>query len=505
MCLIVGGSPPPAVNEAHYLIKAKNFWDPSFLSGDVFADSPKAHVFFDVVFGLPTLVTDLETTAWIGRAVGWAMLAAGLTHLVVGVGRRGWETPAVMALWSLLVAEGNLAGEWVVGGIEAKVPAYGLVLAAIGEIARDRWSRVWPMLGLASAFHVLTGGWAVVAATAVWAWRWWRGQTDARFWRPALFVGGALSLLGVVPAAAASMGGGDGSAAAEVYVYYRIPHHLLPSAFHGWWYVRFAVLSAAAMTIAWAFRVDWTYRNDRRRSATAQFAAASLSITAAGLVVGMLPAFAPETAASLLRFYWFRLGDAAVPLWLAVAVWGWSWDAAKDRAWAALPVAVMFAVGLVGVVGDSRRGVPVSLRHELLGWDRGASPAEVRDVAADWIAVCDWCRRSTPPDEVFLTPRHQQTFKWYALRGEVVNWKDVPQDPAGLVEWRRRMTTIFPRRLGLTRVTINYDTLRQYRRRYGVRFMVVDHRVVGDRLPLPKVYPVMGTANATYGVYELPR
>ena len=31
-----------------------------------------------------------------------------------------------------------------------------------------QWSRVWLLLGAASAFHVLVGGWAVVAALVAW-------------------------------------------------------------------------------------------------------------------------------------------------------------------------------------------------------------------------------------------------------------------------------------------------------------------------------------------------
>jgi hypothetical protein len=110
-----------------------------------------------------------------------------------------------------------------------------------------------------------------------------------------------------------------------------------------------------------------------------------------------------------------------------------------------------------------------------------------------------------PEGEVLLTPRHQQTFKWYAGRAEVVNWKDVPQDAASLVRWHHRFYEIFPRRLGTVRVTVRYDELRRYRETYGVDFMVVDRRVVGPSIPLVRVYPETDDAdNATYAVYRLP-
>ena len=48
-----------------------------------------------------------------------------------------------------------------------------------------------------------------------------------------------------------------------------------------------------------------------------------------------------------------------------------------------------------------------------------------------------------PPDARFLIPRLAFTFKWYAGRGEVVNWKETPQDAASLVAWWKRIQDIY--------------------------------------------------------------
>jgi hypothetical protein len=34
--------------------------------------------------------------------------------------------------------------------------------------------------------------------------------------------------------------------------------------------------------------------------------------------------------------------------------------------------------------------------------------------------------------------------------------------------------------------------------------MIVDRRIVGEHLPLVRVYPLEGEENTTYAVYELP-
>ncbi|MEO9594855.1 DUF6798 domain-containing protein, partial [Rhodopirellula bahusiensis] len=113
-------------------------------------------------------------------------------------------------------------------------------------------------------------------------------------------------------------------------------------------------------------------------------------------------------------------------------------------------------------------------------------------------------RASTPEDAVLLTPRHQQTFKWYAHRAEVVNWKDTPQNAVALREWAKRFLEVYPSRLSTMRVTIRYDDLRTMRSKYGCDWIIVDRRVVGPELPLVQIYPAANQRNSTYAVYQLP-
>ncbi|MEM6692184.1 MAG: DUF6798 domain-containing protein, partial [Planctomycetota bacterium] len=153
-----------------------------------------------------------------------------------------------------------------------------------------------------------------------------------------------------------------------------------------------------------------------------------------------------------------------------------------------------------------RTGLPASADPKVLGIYRDLDQPIViqRERYRDWLRVCQWARLSTSPDEVFLTPRQQQTFKWYAHRAEVVNRKDVPQDAASLVKWQTRFFDVFPRHLDHMRVSINYGSLRRLRDQYDVRYMVVDRRISTLSLPLVKLYPRNDEENPTYAVYELP-
>lgn len=497
----LAGDPAPMVNESHYLIKAKSFWQPDWCASDLFVTSAKAHTTFYLTFGWMTQWFSLETTAWIGRFLGWLLIAHGLSELTWNLFRKAFLSIPVAILWMAAIEYGNLAGEWVIGGIEAKVPAFGFVLWATAEMVRRRWGRTWILLGFASAFHVLTGGWSVVAATVAWFTCERRQPKSVPLLGWPLVLGGAIALFGLVPALALQSGASpeEGLKAARIYAYYRLPHHLVPTSFQLNWYLRHGTLIAAIIIVAGRFGVK-----PEMKSLTS-FCATTIGLSGIGLVIGIAIQWVPDLAAQLLRYYWFRLADAMVPLLFAVLIASLFFSARKRVsifAWTLTLLATLFLS--IDALKRARLQIPPSASHQILGFDTDASPLEQQRAFGDWLAVCDWARRSSDPSEVFLTPRHQQTFKWYAERAEVANWKDVPQDASSLIQWYDRFTSIYPQRLGNTRVTIQYPVLRQYREQFGVRWMIVDRRIVGEHLPLIRVYPTGNQTNQTYAVYELP-
>jgi hypothetical protein len=295
---------------------------------------------------------------------------------------------------------------------------------------------------------------------------------------------------------------------------------LLPSDFPWHWFARHGALVLGLILVA-RFSVESDAEQRARQRRLVWLGLGATLIAAVGLLVGLLPAWAPDLAAKLLRYYWFRLTDTVVPLvlalWLArsfgLSAAGQS--SAAGRSWRRrrrLGGALGGAAVVCFALSTTQRlwlALPPSTSHRLLGVAPQASLDQQWQSHRDWVAVCQWIRLATPSDEVLLTPRHQQTFKWYAGRAEVVNWKDVPQDARSLLEWSRRFDDVFPKRLGTVglgamRVPIRYSKLAEYRQRYQTRLMVVDRRIATDRLPLVKVYPVDGQSNQTYSVYELP-
>ena len=121
--------------------------------------------------------------------------------------------------------------------------------------------------------------------------------------------------------------------------------------------------------------------------------------------------------------------------------------------------------------------------------------------------MCAWVARETPEDAIFLTPREQQTFKWYAGRAEVVTRKDVPQDAAGLIEWKHRLDEVYPRDQEhhlRDLAAFSDEELVEIARRYGAAYIVVDRTRSRRRIHLPQVYPLLAEENPAFAVYRVP-
>ena len=103
-----------------------------------------------------------------GPLANLGLLAWAWRRLSFALAPRRWLAPLTAVFFVAMIQHGNLAGEWVIGGMEAKGFAFVLVFLGLEAFVRDRWQRAWLLLGAAAAFHVLVGGWAAVAVGIAW-------------------------------------------------------------------------------------------------------------------------------------------------------------------------------------------------------------------------------------------------------------------------------------------------------------------------------------------------
>jgi hypothetical protein len=505
---VQGARPVPEVNEAYYVGKAIHFWNPQWIPDDPFLNSSDTHSTFYLSLGWLALFLPPTLIAWGGRLITWALLAWSWQRLSRAVVPWRWAAVWTAALFVCLMEHGHMAGEWVIGGVEAKGFAYVLTFLGLEALAKGRFNFVWPLLGAAAAFHVLVGGWAVVAAGVAWL---LIGKERPTFMSmiPSLALGFVLSLPGLIPSIALTRGTDPALVefANQIYVFQRLGHHLNPAGFPPGFALRFVALS-----MIWA-AIWYVGPRSPENNRVQAFVVGTLVLSLIGAGIAVMFSSNPARAAGLLRFYWFRLSDVAVPLGIAVAGPGffcWMVSQFRQRLTLKRYLATAASGGvaaLVAMVITQAIVVVAYMAEYRLAWEAAAAlavaivlggilfvekrvltfdlvrqvrlsavvalvlallivaPAVYMGVAvvarctpavprADhpwyyhyWVHACRWIADSpdVPKDARFLTPMMGQTFKWYAQRSEVATWKDIPQDAESIGAWWDSVLDIYRR------------------------------------------------------------
>ena len=530
---LFSGQLPPDVNESHYLTKAKHFWNPDWCAGDIFLSSSFAHLAFYATFGWLTKFLSLSAVAWTGRVITWALLAFAWRRLSFRLIPGRWAAIVSAVFFLILNDRFHLAGEWVVGGFEAKGIAYFFVLMALGNAVSHNWRWCWPTLGAAMVFHVLVGGWALLCLMFAWgALRWvefvrdYAGGSRGKFAAKKLlgniqlqllplFAGAAIGLIGVLPPLLAdrSVSPELASEAQMIYVNSRIAHHLDFDAFPTFHVARFVVIALFWYAIS-RWLVNRKHLVARRIAPVYFFCLASLGISLGGLLLSGVAQQNEQSArwaSGLLRFYWFRLSDFAIPAGAALATCAtvWNWLERERRllprisCWLFIGC-MMLAAGLV-VAEKHQDPRPRADRRSLPSYEENTT--RTLGTYRNWRKVCQWISANTPENATFITPDQQQTFKWYAGRSEVFCWKDIPQDAAGIIKWRQRLAEIYEpqRRYENGLMSFADKQLVALAQRHGATHLLIPQRQVDLAVvptDLKQIYPEDISEKSTYVVFE---
>ena len=526
---VYAGQFPPDVNESHYLTKAKHGWDPLWCPNDIFLSSSFSHWLFYQLFGWLNQFFSLPVVAWIGRVLTWLLLAFGWQRLSNSLLKTPGLSIATAALFLVLNDRFHLAGEWVVGGFEAKGLAYFFVLMALGSLVRKDFCWLWPYLGFACAFHVLVGGWATIAVLISLAVQFlFRTQTSsndideseplgASFPKQIVFilVGVVLAAVGALPPLLADFSADPAlkARASEIYVQQRISHHLVFNAFTASRVAGFTFLLVVFAAVGSKLKsLDTKAKRSWQR--LFGFAMGSLCISFGGLVLSGVseqnPAWA-QTSFDLLRFYWFRMADFAVPCATSLGLIALLQLLWRNSGWGrgvAIAAGIAIACSL-GWIDIDRHSDPRPRADQAALPDYPDDENRTMATYRNWVRVCEWIKNNTPTDAQFITPSEQQTFKWYAQRAEVVNWKDVPQDAQAMVEWWGRVGWLIDpqRRPGLGLMEYSDLQLQDLAAAYGATHLLVPQwqvELMTDDCEFKQIYPADPTTKATFVVFEFP-
>lgn len=531
---IYAGCSVPAINEPHYWTKAAHFWNPDFGRGDIFLESGDAHWLFFATFGYLTQLVPLVWAVWIGRMITWVLLALAWTFL----GRSLWlglpsganslrtnSSPALSAtafamVWLAGLHWGHWAGEWVVGGCEAKGIAYASIFAALACVIRSRWTIAWSLLGVASAYHVVTGIWVILCVLFVSFLIDRKGRSLGE-WISLHCLGWGACLIGVaigvIPAISIDWGADPKIATdgAIMQAYRRLGHHLSPLRFSAERWRSYGLFVVIGAGVCWAaLRSRWidgtVHRGMKVVILSSVFA---FGVALIGLAIDLaLSTYFPAIASKILRFYWFRWNDVALPMGIAAIVVAFAYAQlvyvekptwSVYGGWLAILVPGI-ALLCVRFNENFNEVIPAGDKAHFIA--KSDTEQEQQRQYQDWLRVCDWISNNTDPRGLWLTPRRQQSFKWRTGRPELACWKDAPQNAVALVEWGARLANAYKFE-GEKKILqpLTDERLWELQNKYGIRYVLLDRRVVDQKPPLlPILYPTHNETNDTFWVFEFP-
>lgn len=418
-----------SANEVDVLPLAKQFADPSWMPQDWYLNQPPSYrLLFQSIFGWLIVHWGFLATSIVGRLLCYGLVALGLVLIArkLNLGLR----LLLIAITLFLAHEGVAAGEWLILALEAKSIAYGLILLAINSMLAGRFVRMALLLGIATSFHVLVGGWAFLSALGWLALKPNRLSPIRRFGLILLcyLVGSSFALSAIAQQLFEPPPLGSISPS-FVYVFLRLPHHLNPLfwPFASW-------MAIVLYLLIFAVSVAILRRSNRSTSSLksytaqielSQFTLISLIPFALGIAIAPF-----DAEGKLLQYYPFRFGDVML----------------------SLNTALLFACALQTLTKKAQRGLvcwvilgaivsvqSVRFTQELFELRR--FPNVQQNATPEWKELCTWIAQHTARDAVVLVPPDPQfaNFTWITERSTVANFKLLPQTKTGIIEWYHRL------------------------------------------------------------------
>jgi Domain of unknown function (DUF6798) len=491
-------------NDQDILPSARHFWNRDWIPHDWYLslDIPYRYL-VDFIVGPLAAAFDFDRAALLSRLTVYCLLVPATYFLFRSLGLR--LALMLLILYVFLPHQSLVAGEWIFGGAEAKSFAYGFVLLSTAAFVSERFLLGFAFAGAAMSFHVLVGLYALFCAAGAMLLNfdvYWpqRRAILSRAW--ILPVTGAFGLY-VVSVQLRAKAGAAAAKAAEIYVRFRVPHHVFPGAWGG--RVKIVEMLAAIGLFALIF----LYGRSRASRFIAAYALCSVVLFGIGLAIyfaGAIP---------LLKYYWFRFPDVMIPLlgWVLLGMIlneiadarepfrnlprvRAPLDSATLRV--ALPRLFMAAAAVV-VVASLVHLLPAREQPEQQASAADESSSGGEDFADDKVRLqpmYEWIAHNTPRDSAFLVDPMRSDFYMWAERAMFVSFRHSPQTESDIAQWYERITLCNGGRPPKLRSEITphfYDldqtAIRQIAGRYGLNYYLGRTR---QPLTLPRVYSVNG-------------
>jgi hypothetical protein len=471
--LLHGNMSTTDVNEGNVLPLAKQYIDSTWIPGDWYLNQSAGYRMpSQQLMGRMAVAWGFLAASIVGRLLCYTLVAWGLVRIARQLGLSFAGLLLAIGLWLYVGRQGVAAYEWLVGGFEAKAIAYGLIVLAISFLLEGRYLWMALLLGIATSFHVLVGGWSFLIVLGWFAVRWqsrlaqvspstsataqqskfFQSQLLPSLKRLALillvYLLGSAPIIQPVLQQLATPDFVGVISPSFVYVFLRSPHHLNPLSWKPEWWIRPAVYLLILVTSLYllrrrAFETDLALNNEIPplprfpapptlipHQALTELTLVSLIPFVAGLAIAPF-----DETGKFLQYYPFRLGDVLLPLNTCLLfVCAVEQRLQQWRRWFAFGCALFLAILCSIQLVDLQRQL-VAVRN---------FPGEEQRVTPELKDFYGWIQANATKGATIVTPpTGMYNLSWITEHPTVANYKCVPQQSnAALVEWFERLSAL---------------------------------------------------------------
>ena len=485
-------------NEVDVLPSAKQFVEHDWLSNDwcLNLDIGYRHL-FDFTFGTLVSWLGFEYGSYFGRLLVYILLAIAIYIFFRTLRLR--LSFGLLILLLFLNHQSLIAGEWIVGGLETKTIGYAFVILSFSSFFRKRYLMGFAFAGAAMSFHILVGCYALFCiAVATLLNRAWRSE-----WRLYInyswpfFITSYFGLQAVIKQLL-PQSDVDATRAWEIYVQFRVPHHVLPAAWDGNLWIGILVLATAL------FLIMYSIGKSNATRFVAAYALGSVSLFLFGLVIYTWGEM------HLLRYYWFRFPDVMIPFMSAVLIALFLNDIGDGRL-VIYTLPHRFQTGIQTILRRVAPIIVISATILIIFQSLYRLQTECKYFqqhnAEPRLSALEWISENTPTQAIFLVDPSISDFYIHAQRAMFVSWKHSPQSAVDILEWYERIKLCngnrFPDKSGFNSLeelranfyNLDEDQIRQIANSYGISYYVgFPHQ----RLTFGRVY-----SNSYFTVYKV--
>lgn len=484
-------------NEHDVLPFARQFYNRSWLPNDWYLNLDIGYrQLFNFPLGFLIDWFGFLNGAYIGRLLAYLFLAVALFIFFRSISLR--FTLGLIVVILFLENQSLIAGEWMVGGADPKTFAYALAILALAFMYKEKYLLGFALAGGALSFHVLIGIYGLICSIAAIlltrsSWKETIQDLLRKSWP--VFITGIFGILAIfqqlIP-----QGEIEQDTAWKIYVEFRVPHHLLPSAWPGGnWYIELILA-------VFFFLVVYLLSKYGPLKFTAAYALGSASLFLLGLIIFAIG------QTSLLRFYWFRYPDVMIPFF-SLVILAILLNKSADLKLINYPRIHKYLYWAQPIL---RYGLPVLftivaiyLVLDLRGFIYGKYQRGLNRQPSETQIALEWISENTPEEAVFLVDPLLNEFYIYANRARFISFSHPPQSAAELLEWYGRLTlingnqapSIPPSRAEMQENFANLDAelIQQLANEYGVSYYLGQAEI---SLPFNQVYQ-----DETFSLYLL--